>query len=303
MSALRAAAPGKVNLCLFVGPVRPDGRHELVSLIEAVSLADDLELAPAPPGADADQVVCGGVEGPNLAAAALAGFRAMTGWDPPPQRLTVTKRVPVAGGMGGGSADAAAALRLAAAAAGREGDPRLSRLAAELGSDVPAALKPGLALVTGAGQHVRRLAPLPAHGIVVVALEHRLPTAAVFAQADRLDLPRDTRDLAARRRAVEAALEDGGELPAELWRNDLERAARGLCPPIEDALEAVRGFGVDHVMVSGSGPTVVAIQLGADGPARARAAAKELRPRFPGARAVVPVGADHGAPRAVEPAT
>ena len=112
---LVARAPGKVNLSLLVGAPREDGLHPLVSVVQAVSLADELTMYPR---GDHDEVVCPGVEGENLAARALALFREATGWDGPPQRLDIDKRVPVAAGMGGGSGDAAAALRLAAHAAG-----------------------------------------------------------------------------------------------------------------------------------------------------------------------------------------
>jgi 4-diphosphocytidyl-2-C-methyl-D-erythritol kinase len=102
---LRARAPGKVNLCLYVGTPRADGLHPLVSVVQALSLADTLTLEPA----DGDEVVCPGVEGPNLAARALQLFREHTGWSEP-RRLTIDKRIPVAAGMGGGSSDAAATL-------------------------------------------------------------------------------------------------------------------------------------------------------------------------------------------------
>ena len=125
VTRLRCLAPGKVNLCLFIGRPRPDGYHPLVSLVQPVSLADELELEPA--AGDADEVVCPGVDGENLAAVALARFRAATGWDGPPVRITIAKRVPVAAGMGGGSADAAAALRLAAAASGARRRGRAAR--------------------------------------------------------------------------------------------------------------------------------------------------------------------------------
>src|SRR3954466_4193037 len=125
---LRESARAKINLCLFVGPVRAsDGRHELVSVMQSVTLADELVLEAAAPSATGDEVVCPGVEGPNLAADALAAFRAATGWDGPPVRITIAKRVPVAAGMGGGSADAAAALRLAARAAAIDDDALLLR--------------------------------------------------------------------------------------------------------------------------------------------------------------------------------
>ena len=108
---LTARAPGKLNLCLFLGEPRADGRHELVTLFESVSLADELQLTVVPDSA-ADEIVCPGVEGPNLAARALAELRAR-GWDAPPVQIEIHKRIPVAAGMGGGSADAAAVLRLA----------------------------------------------------------------------------------------------------------------------------------------------------------------------------------------------
>ena len=110
-----------------------------MSVVQAVTLADEVTLAPA---RARDEVICPGVEGPNLAARALAAFREATGWDAPPQRLTITKRIPVAAGMGGGSADAAAALRLAARAAGVDDPALLHELAFRLGADVPACSTP-----------------------------------------------------------------------------------------------------------------------------------------------------------------
>src|SRR4051794_41931659 len=113
--ALRETAPAKLNLCLFLGPVRPtDGRHELVTVFRPLTLADDVELEPAGLGARGDAVSCPGVPGAaeqNLAAAALRAFRQRTGWAGPPVRLRITKRIPVAAGMAGGSADAAAGPR------------------------------------------------------------------------------------------------------------------------------------------------------------------------------------------------
>ena len=309
---LTALAPGKVNLCLFLGDTRADGLHELVSVIEPLSLADELTLEPlpggalvatAPGGGDAgcaageDEVVCAGVDGPNLAGEALALFRAASGWEGAPLRLTILKRVPVAAGMGGGSGDAAAALRLIAQAAGRSaGDPLLARLAPRLGADVPSQIAPGPVLVGGAGEEVRPLPPLPPHGVLVLPSPHALATPDVFREADRLGLPRDAEQLAARRGEVEAALARG-ELPSPV--NDLEPAARSLCPSIDDALAAARAAGADHALVSGSGPTVVGLFHGADGPARAMAAAEQLRPRYSGAVGAHPVDAAFTAVRGV----
>ena len=320
MTALRARAPGKVNLCLFLGPTRPDGLHELVSLIEPLSLADELTLAPredagivgpeVPGGlagetcaAGADEVVCPGVDGENLAARALARYRAASGWDGPPQRLTIVKRVPVAAGMGGGSGDAAAALRLAAHAAGRPGDPLIARLAPELGADVPSQVAPAPVLVHGAGEHVERVPDPPPHGVLVLPSRERLATPDVFREADRLGLGRPADELAALRERVRAAVaagaaDDGPAALRALIVNDLEPAARSLRPSIDAALAAARDAGADHALVSGSGPTVVGLFWGADGARAAAAAADALRDRYPGATAATPVAPDFAA---VEP--
>jgi 4-diphosphocytidyl-2-C-methyl-D-erythritol kinase len=282
---LRELAPGKVNLCLFLGPVREDGRHELVTLFESVSLADELVVEVRPEGGH-DEVHCRGVEGPNLVEEALHGLRA-AGWTSPPVRVEITKRVPVAAGMGGGSADAAALLRLAPRLGEVDGGA-VSVLAAQLGADVPAQLTRGVVLGTGAGEVVGPRAPLAAHGLVVVPLPAELSTPAVYAEADRLGLPRGREELALRLGELERELAPGGKLPASLLVNDLEPAAHSLCVAIAPALDAVRGTAADAALVCGSGPTVAGVFWGEDGERRARGAAESLAPRFPGATAVVP---------------
>jgi 4-diphosphocytidyl-2-C-methyl-D-erythritol kinase len=295
VTTLRCNAPGKVNLCLFIGRARADGYHPLVSLVQPVSLADELELAPA--HGDADEVVCPGVDGENLAARALAAFRAETGWDGPPVRITIAKRVPVAGGMGGGSADAAATLRLAAAASNRTGAD-LRRIAVDLGADVPSQLIPERCLMTGIGEGVRRLGDPVPFGLLIVPSAHALATADVYAEFDRLGLGRDPDELDRLSGQVPGAARDRSLLAERLLHNDLEAPARALCPPIGDALADVRASGAVRAMVSGSGPTVFGLFPGEDGPAHARAAAAALRARHPEGVAAVPVGRAFAEPRA-----
>ena len=131
------------------------------------------------------------MEGDNLAARALAGLRAR-GWDGPPVRITIEKRIPVAAGMAGGSADAAAALRLAMAVAPGRAE-EVDQIAVELGADVPSQLLPGVALGTGAGEIVERFEPLAEHAFVVLPSEFSLSTPEVFQEADRLGLQRSDR--------------------------------------------------------------------------------------------------------------
>jgi 4-diphosphocytidyl-2-C-methyl-D-erythritol kinase len=244
-------APAKLNLCLYLGGRREDGLHELCSLFEPLGLADLIEVSEA----ERDEVLCPGVDGPNLAAAALAALRER-GWERGPFQVEISKRVPVAAGLGGGSADAAAILRLAA---GEIDD--LQALAAELGADVPSQLRPGLALVRGAGERVEALPEPAEHAAVLLAGGGGLSTAEVFAEADRLGLGRDAGaldELAASLRQVAGAGASPLSYP-ELLVNDLEPAARSLRPEIGEALEQLREAGAPVALLSGSGPTAVGL--------------------------------------------
>jgi 4-diphosphocytidyl-2-C-methyl-D-erythritol kinase len=274
-------APAKLNLCLFLGPHREDGLHVLCSLFEPLALADSIKVSeesPAASGRGFDEVVCAGVEGDpadNLAARALAALRER-GWERPPLRVEIEKRIPVAAGLGGGSADAAAILRLARDSVGAAGwIPDLQEIAAGLGADVPSQLAPSLSLVQGAGERVERLPDPVPHAVVLLPAGGGLSTADVFAEADRLGLGRDAAELdelAVRLREAAGA----GASPlayAELLGNDLEPAARSLRPGIGDSLDALRAAGAAVALLTGSGPTTFGLF---EDLAAARAAAERL---------------------------
>ncbi len=243
-------APAKLNLCLFVGPVRADGLHEIRSIFTPLRLADRIVVEPA----EADEVVCPGVRGPNLATAALGALRAR-GWEHPPVRIEIDKRIPVAAGLGGGSADAAAVLRL-----GLGEIDRLDEIAAELGADVPSQLAPSIALVGGAGERVEHLPGATEIGVVAVPGEG-LAAGDVYAEADRLELGRTAADLAGiGERLEETARSAASPLDyPELLRNDLEPAVLALRPEVGAALEALRDANAEVAMVAGSGPTAVGL--------------------------------------------
>lgn len=271
------AAPAKLNLALYLGPRREDGLHELCSLTQALTLSDRLSVREA----DADEVLCPGVEGPNLVTRAIRELR-RRGWSRPPLRVEIEKRIPVAAGLGGGSADAAALLRLA-----RADGVEVADVAAELGADVPAQLDPGCALVRGAGELVERQ-PRPAeHGIVVVPSPEGLSTAEVYAEADRLGLGRDAEGLdevAGRLRA--AAGRGGSPLDyAELLVNDLQPATLSLRPEVANALSELEAHGAERALVTGSGPSAFGLFGEVE---RAERAAAELSARFAGAVATAP---------------
>ena len=272
---LTAPAPGKVNLCLWLGRARSDGKHALVSVVQPVSLADELTLT-IEPDLLTDEVVCPAVPGENLALRAIRAFRAETGWDGPPIRLSIDKHVPVAAGMGGGSADAAAALRLISL---RSGFPIPSQLPAQLGADVPAQLHPSRTLVTGAGEHVEPIDTDQQLHLVILPSKHALSTADVFAEADRLNLPRPDDELL---EIAERTREHAHDLPPELRVNDLQPAAISLCPDIEHALTNLEHAGAHTAMVSGSGPTTYGLFTSQTA---AEQAAAELARAHPSARA------------------
>ena len=244
-------APAKLNLCLYLGPRRDDGLHELCSLFEPLALADLITVS----AAGSDEVICPGVEGENLAGRALAALRER-GWERGPLRVEIEKRVPVAAGLGGGSADAAAILRLAA---GEVGD--LQGLAAELGADVPSQLNPSLALVRGAGERVEPLPEPAPHAAVLLPDGGGLSTAEVFAEADRMGVAREPEELealAVRLRQAAGAGASPLSYP-DLLVNDLAAPARSLRPAIGDALDELREAGAPVVLLSGSGPTAVGL--------------------------------------------
>ena len=262
-------APAKLNLCLHLGERRDDGLHELRSLFCPLALSDRIVVSEA----ERDEVVCPGVDGPNLAAEALERLRE-AGWSRPPLRIEVEKRIPVAAGLGGGSADAAGVLRLA-----EDEVAGLEAIAAGLGADVPSQLRPAFALVGGAGERVE---PLPApreFGVVLIPAAEGLATADVYAEADRLGLGRAAAELdAAEGRLRDAAAAPGFSVLADpgLLVNDLEPAALSLRPEITTALEELREVGAVVALVAGSGPTAAGIFEDA---VAADRAAGSLRPR------------------------
>jgi 4-diphosphocytidyl-2-C-methyl-D-erythritol kinase len=246
---IREAAFAKANLVLQIGRRLPDGMHPVCSLLASLDLADELvvEEKDGPP----DEVSCPGVEGENLASAAVESFRHAVDGALPPLRLRIDKRIPVAAGLGGGSADAAAALRAMNELTGRPLRAlELRALAAELGSDVPSQVEPGHALVSGVGDRVEPVA-LPELWLVLVPQRAGLLTADVYGEFDRLGGGREELD-PGRLRSLTGSLE---ALVAAV-ENDLEPAALSLRPELERPLAGLREAGALAAAVTGSGPTV-----------------------------------------------
>ena len=279
MSTRLLMAPAKLNLCLYVGPTREDGLHEIASIFEPLELADKITVEERD---EADEVICAEVGGPNLVEKAMTGLRE-AGWSEPPLRVEISKRIPVAAGLGGGSADAAAVLRLA-----RGEVEGLRTIAASVGADVPSQLQPRPCVVTGAGEVVEPIPPPADHGVVLIPQTMGLTTADVYAEADRLGQNRGEAELESIRRKLRDAVIEGASplsYPEHLV-NDLQEAAITLRPEIADALDALTQAGAAHAMVTGSGPTAFGLF---PTPAAARDAAKELSGGFRSAVATGPL--------------
>jgi 4-diphosphocytidyl-2-C-methyl-D-erythritol kinase len=249
--------PAKINLHLAVGPLRDDGFHDLVTVFHAVSLFDEVSVAPS--DAPGIEVYGEGVsevpaDETNLAWRAVQLLADRADRDPD-VRLVLRKGIPVAGGMAGGSADAAAALvglsTLWKLDLNRD---ELSGLAAELGSDVTFALYGGTALGTGRGEQIVPVLSRHTQHWVIALHRGGLSTPSVFRELDRL-----RGDSSPSERPVEPVLEAlaGGD-PRQLalsLGNDLQAAAVSMAPDLRRTLRAGVGAGALAGLVSGSGPT------------------------------------------------
>jgi 4-diphosphocytidyl-2-C-methyl-D-erythritol kinase len=252
--------PAKVNLQLSVGPVRPDGYHEIATIFHAVSLYDEVEVAPAEravvtvTGEGADSVPVGDGNLAMRAAAVLAEETELA----QPVGITIRKRIPVAAGLAGGSADAAAAL-VGCNELWRTGlsQAELAVLAARIGSDVAFALAGGTSVGRGRGEELTPALVTGQYHWVLAFAAGQLSTPEVYRACDRI---RAARDVAVTRPSpgtgLLAALRSGD--PAEvgpMLSNDLQPAALSLQPDLRRTLSVGRSGGALGSIVSGSGPT------------------------------------------------
>jgi 4-diphosphocytidyl-2-C-methyl-D-erythritol kinase len=250
--------PAKVNVQLSVGPVREDGFHEIVTVFQALSLADVITASEAD---DLTLTMSGEgtallpVDDTNLAVRAASLLAEHVGLQPH-VALHIEKSIPVAGGMAGGSADAAGAL-VACDALWGTGLPRedLAGLAAQLGSDVAFALYGGNAIGRGRGEQITPVLGRGRFHWVLALAEEGLSTPEVYRRCDELRAGRQV-DAAEVSDALIQALRAGDpELLAASVSNDLQSAAVSLRPSLARLLDAGVEYGALAGMVSGSGPT------------------------------------------------
>jgi 4-diphosphocytidyl-2-C-methyl-D-erythritol kinase len=237
-----ARAPAKLNLALVVGPCRADGKHEVVSVMQPLALADELELRAS------EALTVSGFAEDTLVAEALALLadeaRTETLWS-----VTIRKRIPVAAGLGGGSSDAAAALLLANETLPEPLPPeRLHTVAAAVGADVPFFLSPGPKLAEGDGTRLRPLR-LPTDYAVLLLLPRDAAKSATAAVYSAFDARGGAHGFDRRRDELERALaevEEARDLAA-LPPNDLASSSLAL---------EVAEQGAFRADVTGAGPAV-----------------------------------------------
>ena len=251
--------PAKINLHLSAGAIRKDGKHELVTVYQAVSLYDEVTVEPADRlsvavvGEGAGDVP---LDADNLAARAVAAAAAVAGREPH-LKVTIRKGIPVAGGMAGGSADAAAAL-IAADVLWGSGLDRvvLEGLAAGLGSDVAFLLGGGNALGTGHGEQISPVLGTGEYHWVLALADFGLSTGAVYRQLDAMRARGDDIDVGAPDGVLSALRAADTVALGRALANDLQPAALALRPQLGRVLDAGRELGAVGCVVSGSGPTV-----------------------------------------------
>jgi 4-diphosphocytidyl-2-C-methyl-D-erythritol kinase len=280
MTALRDTAKAKLNLTLEVLGRRDDGYHEICSLVAFAALGDGLELEP---GQDLvlaiDGPFAGALSGGNLVTTAVIAAKAKEravklG------RFHLTKVLPVAAGIGGGSADAAAALRLLARANPDILDEESWREIAEgLGSDVPACLLSRPALITGRGERITPVRRFPPCAVVLANPGLQLAAEDVYGVLVSSDL------LAPPEQPAET-LDFGGSFEKLLDHaaprgNDLEPVALSLAPVIGEVLAALKKCKGAHLpRLSGSGPTCFALFASEEEAKRAAAKLRSVHPNW-----------------------
>lgn len=273
---VEVAAPAKLNLALLVGPVRPDGFHEIASLMLPVTLADHVTVEKTP-GAGLD-VACDVAPGAdNLAAKMVRELEARLDREFE-VRVTIEKRVPAGAGLGGGSSDAAATLIALERLFALDLSTRLRYdAAAAVGSDVPFFLWPGPQIAMGRGQMLKDV-DLPALHLVIAVPDASLSTAAVYGWRDH-DAEVTLKEFAPRARLLSSSIQAAETVKdvAALVANDLEPSVVARNKKVAVLLERLRSAGALAAAMTGSGAAVFGVFATEDEALEARAAAAPAR--------------------------
>lgn len=284
---ITASAPGKINIFFKVGALKDDGYHDVLSVYQALGIRETVRVTDSSrwnvsvSGAlSAEQIAAVPTGEDNLVVKAAKAIGRLAKFERLREvSFEITKNVPVAGGMGGGSADAAAAMLAVDELWETNVDGELLiRAAAELGADIPFALLGGTALGSGKGDSLEPIDGVQRLHWVLVAMDAGLSTPRVYAKLDEMRAAK----------GQDPTLVPAPEVPQELiealkggnaaevakhLHNDLQDAAVALMPELSITMHAGLAAGALAAMVSGSGPTVAML---AESEAAAKSIAKHL---------------------------
>ena len=249
----RIKAPAKLNIRLKVIGRRPDGYHDLVSIMVPVDLFDNIEICGIPQGII---LSCGGFPVPedetNLAVKAARAFFSKTGFNHG-LSINLEKRIPVAAGMGGGSSDAAGVLLLLNGMWGEPLSPEALRETAKgLGADVPFFLVCRPAIATGVGEILDPV-PLPEFRYLIVTPRIEVSTSWVYGNLQLKELTRDEYS------HTNNLLREKPEAIARILDNDLESVTSARFPVIETIKHSLLAAGAEGALMTGSGPSVFGV--------------------------------------------
>lgn len=280
-ASVRALA--KLNLGLAVLYKRPDGFHELRTVFQTVSLADRLDLEFTPSRKPAVEIEANiAIPGENLIAKAARMFFEQAGIRGA-LRVKLTKKVPMGGGLGGGSSDAAAILlALPALARKRVAEDLLFAIAGRIGSDVPFFLMGGTALGAGRGEELYPLPDLRAPNVLIVAPGVHVATAEAFRTLARPEFTELTPDALAHKmgrfRSLGRSLSGSGEWTS-FCANDFEEAVFERYPLIQSVQRTLHKLGARPARMSGSGSALFGVF---SSPGTRDKASASLSDSFPG---------------------
>lgn len=255
MPEARVAAQAKINLRLKVLAREADGFHSLETIFARIELADEVVVRTEGSGRSID---CKGADlGPverNLAYRAAIAYAEATGW-PTNFAIELTKRIPVGGGLGGGSADAGSVLRALDAMSPTPLGPRLVTLAAELGSDVPfLTLEAPFALAWSRGERLMPLPTLPWHPIVIITPSKGIATADAYAWVAEARMGFTPTAF-----VIDAAAVRDWSRMASIASNDFDSVVFSRFPDLARAAGSLRQHGAQISILAGSGSSVIGI--------------------------------------------
>jgi len=272
MNKVRATAPAKVNLIFEVGQLEPTGYHSVNSLFLALDLREEVSISAGLQGTGitiyvkgedlpARHIAAVPTDESNLVAKAVRLLSKKLGIETPDVQIDILKRIPVAGGMAGGSADAAATLVAFNEYANKNlGTAKLTLeellvAGSELGSDIPFCILGKIAVGTDRGNRLSAIPELPftTHWVLAIS-QQGLSTPTVFAKFDELGQSSGFRDLVELRNGIGTIEDLAGYLG-----NDLQVSAVALMPQLSTLIQNIESLGALRAIVSGSGPTIAAL--------------------------------------------